>query len=157
MSTDTETTNTTTTSSTSNKLSKEDITKYLLNYEKKSINNINLGTHIRYFSALRNKDRSIVRKRDGTPKITFKRGGFLKIKNLKDKYMMLSSSPIQDRSNKKPIVWSVPLDQYTTIFAIKPPIKVNQELRSLRNEVEILKNQLNKIKRKSKSRHSNKS
>ena len=147
MSTDTETT-----SSTTNKLSKKEITKYLLNYEKKDIEDINLGTHIRYFSALRNKDRTIVTKKDGTPKITFKRGGFLKLVNYKKKYMMLSSLPIQDNSNKKPIVWSVPLDQYTTIFAIKPPVKVNEELRSLRNEVEVLKNQLNKIKKSSKRR-----
>lgn len=145
MSTDTETT-----SSNTNKLSKEEITKYLMNYEKKNIDDINLGTHIRYFSALRNKDRTIVTKRDGTPKITFKRGGFLKLVNTKKKYMMLSSLPIQDKSNKKPIIWSVPLDQYTTIFAIKPPVKVNQELRSLRNEVEHLKNQLNRMKKSSK-------
>ena len=140
---------TTTTESDRNKLSKEEIAKYLRKYEKKPVEDIRDGTHVRYFSALREKGtHEIIRRSDGTPKITFKRGGFLKFKNLKKGYMMLSNVPIQEKNPSKKILnWSVSLDEHTTVFAIKPPVKVDQQIEALMNEVESLRSQVNKMKK----------
>ena len=137
-----------------NKLSKEEISKYLKKYDQKNIDDINLGTHVRYFSALRTKDSNhdYILRSNGKPKITFKRGGFLKLKNREKGYIMLSNQPIQQTNNtKKPIIWSVPLDQYTTLFAIKPPMKVKDEIMMLKEEIKSLKSQINKLKKKNRN------
>ena len=140
---------------TSNKqvLSKTDISKLLMRYEKKEAKDIKLGTHLRYFSALRDKNHNVITRSDGTPKVTFKRGGFLKTVNYEKKYIQLSNIPIQQiaENKKKNIVWSVPLDEHTTLYAIKQPKKVQEELTNLRNEVDIIKNQIHKIKKQKKN------
>lgn len=146
---------TTTTESDRKSLSRDEISHYLRKYEKKDTRNINIGTHIRYFSALREKGtHKLILRKDGTPKITFKRGGFLKIINLTKGYIILSNVPIQKKNpSQKVLNWSVTLDEHTTIFACKPKVKVDEQLELLLNEVESLKSQVSKLKKQKKQKY----
>ena len=141
-------------------LSKEEIRKLLSNYDKTTIINIPIKRHVRYFSAIRDKDHKVIYSKGGDPKITFKRGGFLKKKQISTNnkgevtgYIILSNVPIQ--SKKKGLEWSVPVCNNTTCYSVRPPKnkdEVYQEkFNSQQKEIERLKYQLNKLSKKKRS------
>jgi len=136
---------------------KDDIKKFLSKYEKKNISEIKVKTHVRYFSALRDKQHRIKYDEENKAKITFKRGGFLKLKKISyddnggiSGYVILSNKPIQDTS--KSIEWSVPVCETTTFYSILPPKKQDQmyqeKFDTQQREIEKLKFQMRKFTKK---------
>ena len=152
----------TSTSAYKNTLSNEEIRKKLENYTKKPIDKIPIKTHVRYFSAIRDRQsHKIKTNHDGEPRISFKSGGFLKIKQTeKDSngnntgYVILRNKPVQDTRSKAK-EWSVPVDPTTTFYAIKPSkskdVQFKEKLNKQQEEINTLRSQLNKLSlRKSK-------
>jgi hypothetical protein len=143
-------------------MTKDEIKDKIAKYSKKSITDINIKTHVRYFSAVRDsKTHKIKYDSNGDPKITFKNGGFLKKKMVSTNddgelvgYVILRNKPVQDTKSKA-MEWSVPVCDTTTFYAIKPP-KSKDEIYQKKfdiqqKEIDTLKSQLSKL-RKSKSK-----
>ncbi len=155
---------TTTNTSLNSLQNKDEIKKKLLKYTKKSIVNIKIKTHVRYFSALRdNATHKIKLNSRGDPRITFKNGGFLKKKVISTNsdgeiigYVILRNKPVQDTKSKNVIEWSVPVCESTTFYAINPPKNKDEVIQkrfdNQEKEIESLKSQLSKLRRSNKGK-----
>lgn len=131
---------------------KEEIKGFLKNYTKCEANQIPLHSHVRYFSAVRDANKQIVKNRKGEPTITFKRGGFVKSKHIETNdgkttgYLMMSSKPHTDHTGTA-YNWPAPVDEYSTFFKINVVTKqqLEQNLQSKDNEIMALKKRLQAI------------
>jgi len=93
-------------------------------YEKDNIMNVRQSTHVRYLVAERDKEGKLVLDGNNDPIWLYRKGGFLKYKNLTkvndsmEGYVILSTRPLNYRGNDA-LNWSVQVNPYTIFFKIK--------------------------------------
>lgn len=134
------------------KYSKEQILKLLKGYVKMNVTEIPIGVHVRYF--ITDKDKNTNKPiigADGHPKRIFRRGGFIKSKNIisSEPYpkgiIYMSNEPI----GKVGVNWRISLDKYTTFFR-KPSVqmyqsKMQEVVSKKNNEIKRLKVMIRKL------------
>lgn len=132
---------------------KEEVNEFIKNYTRDTIDRIPIHSHIRYFSADRDPITHQVLLKKDKPVVSFKRGGFLKKKeiNRNDKgeirgYIILSDKPHTDH-NGIAKNWSVQVDEHSIFYKINITTKEDLEDKVKAKDAEIaeLKRQMHKL------------